>query len=320
MAINGLGQNYYQNNNAALNRYANNNNGENFSAAVTKVSFGKGNQVTIDPNALFSICDAATGESANVYRAEGYSEDNPLYLVKGVDENGQEYEQTVDVSKVNPNHCSYRELLALNAHTGNKSDSNFLTMSVLKDKAKNASYETKTDYLSIAYDLMKEMKTAGYWDSYMRYDKWISDILNVNQNKMTTWYKGTPLVNGITTDPKYTDSETGISWYVRDGRQPYMTEEDARKLKNLCEETGEPWLKKFAEMTGTIQHLDDNTVAYIGDNGTVIKSKDGKELVIDTSALSYDMLMNLFRNLPKTNNYFNSGYWAKNVQKAFSII
>lgn len=297
MAINGLGQIFYQNNRSVSGRETNNNNRTDFSASIAKVSYGMGNQVTIDPDALFSICHAATGESANVYRAEGYSEDNPLYLVKGVDENGQEYEQTVDVSKVNPNHCSYRELLALNAHTGNKSDSNFLTMSVLKDKAKNASYEAKTDYLSIAYDLMKEMKTAGCWDSYMRYDKWISDILNVNQNKMTIWYKGTPLESGTTTDPKYTDSETGISWYVRDGRQPYMTEEDTRKLKKLCEETGESWLKKFAEMTGMIQHLDDNTVAYIGDNGTAIKSKDGKELFIDTSALSYDMLMSLFENM-----------------------
>ena len=34
--------------------------------------------------------------------------------------NGNEYEQTVDVSKVNPNSCSYTEMLALNANTGNR--------------------------------------------------------------------------------------------------------------------------------------------------------------------------------------------------------
>jgi len=43
---------------------------------------------------------------ANVYRADDYSDDNPVYLVKGIDKNGKKYEQTVDVSKVNP---SYHE-------------------------------------------------------------------------------------------------------------------------------------------------------------------------------------------------------------------
>ena len=88
----------------------------------------------------------------------------------------------------------------------------------------------------------------------------------------------------------------------------------------MCKETGESWLKKFAEMTGTIQHLNDNTTAYIGDNGTAIKSKDGKELWIDTSALSYDALMNMFKNLPKSGSYFDSSYWQKNIQKAMLSI
>jgi len=85
-----------------------------------------------------------------------------------------------------------------------------------------------------------------------------------------------------------------------------MEGEDAEKFLEMCRETGEFPLKKFAEMVGTIQHLDDNTTAYIADNGTVIKSKDGKELEIDTSSMTYDMLMNMFKNLPKSGNYFDS--------------
>ena len=137
-----------------------------------------------------------------------------------------------------------------------------------------------------------------------------------DDKKLTVWYKGKTLDEWALTSPKYTDSATGISWYVIDGKQPYMTGEDAEKFKKLCEETGEFPLKKFAEMTGTIQHLDDNTTAYIGDNGTAIKSKDGKELWIDTSSLSYDALMNMFKNLPKSGNYFDSSYWQENIQKA----
>ena len=147
-----------------------------FGASVEGASGAK-NVIHIDPDVLFSIHHVKTGESANVYRSDDYSEDNPVYLVKGTDKNGNKYEQTVDVGKVNPNNCSYIEMLALNAHTGNKSDSNFMTMSILKDKMGRASYHEKADYMSMAYELMNDMKTLGNWDGYLRYDKWINDIL-----------------------------------------------------------------------------------------------------------------------------------------------
>ncbi len=153
-----------------------------FGASVKEMSATQ-NVVHITPDALFSIYDAKTGESANVYRADNYSEDNPLYLVKGMDKNGKEYEQTIDVSNVSPSNCSYTEMLALNAHTGNTSDSNFLSMAIMKDKAGTASYHEKADYLSAAYALMDDMKTLGNWDGYLRYDKWINDILNFCKNK-----------------------------------------------------------------------------------------------------------------------------------------
>ena len=153
-----------------------------FGAGAKEISAAK-NVVHLAPNTLFSIYDAKTGESANVYRADNYSEDNPLYLVKGMDKNGKEYEQTIDVSTVNPSNCSYTEMLALNAHTGNKSDSNFLSMAIMKDKAGTASYHEKADYLSTVYALMDDMKALGNWDGYLRYDKWINDILTFCKNK-----------------------------------------------------------------------------------------------------------------------------------------
>ena len=73
-----------------------------------------------------------------------------------------------------------------------------------------------------------------------------------NDSGLQVWYKGKPLEEWAATDPKYMDKETGFSWYVRDGKHPYMTGKDAAKFKQMCKETGESWLKKFAEMTGTI--------------------------------------------------------------------
>ncbi len=143
-----------------------------------------------------------------------------------------------------------------------------------------------------------------------------SEMSNNSSGKMTVYYKGVPLNEWALTDPKYTDSETGISWFVRDGKYPYMVGEDAEKFWKLCEESGEFALKKFAEMTGLIQQLDDNTVAYVGDNGIAVKSKDGKEMFVDTSGLSYDIVMDMFRNLPRNGNFFSSKYWSDNIQKA----
>lgn len=94
-----------------------------------------------------------------------------------------------------------------------------------------------------------------------------------------------------------------------------MTSEEAEKLRELCKKTGEPWLKKFAEMTGTIRHLNNDSVAYIGDNGTLIVSKDGRSLSVDMSSLTYDEIRNLFRNLSGNGDYFSSGFWAENIRK-----
>ena len=69
------------------------------------------------------------------------------------------------------------------------------------------------------------------------------EISNDSSEKMTVWYQGVPLEEWALTDPKYTDSETGISWYIRDGKYPYMVGEDAEKFRKLCEESGEFALK-----------------------------------------------------------------------------
>ena len=68
-------------------------------------------------------------------------------------------------------------------------------------------------------------------------------------------------------------------------------------------------------MTGMIQYLDDNTVAYVGTNGIAVKSKDGKELSVDTSSLTYDMIQSLLQNMRGGGNYFDSQHWQEAIQK-----
>jgi len=94
--------------------------------------------------------------------------------------------------------------------------------------------------------------------------------------------------------------------------------QDAEKFRKMCEGNGEFALKRFAEMTGLIQQLDENTIAYVGDNGIGVKSKDGKELFIDTSQITYDLIMGMFNNLPKTNDYFSNNYWTDNIKNVMN--
>ena len=47
-----------------------------------------------------------------------------------------------------------------------------------------------------------------------------------------------------------------------------------------------------------------------------VKSKDGKEMFVDTSGLSYDIVMDMFRNLPRNGDFFSNKYWSDNIQKA----
>lgn len=120
---------------------------------------------------------------------------------------------------------------------------------------------------------------------------------------------GTSLAEKALTDERYTDKETGISWYVGDDGKPYMVGDDAKKFNELCQKNGEFPLKKFAEMVGTIQQLDDNTTAFVGDNGIAVKGKDGREYIVDITGMSYLDIMSMLSKAADGGDYYNDRYW-----------
>lgn len=120
---------------------------------------------------------------------------------------------------------------------------------------------------------------------------------------------GTPLAEKALTDQRYTDKKTGISWYVGEDGKPYMVGDDVDKFDEICRENGEFPLKKFAEMTGMIQQLDDNTTAFVGDNGIAVKGKDGSEYLLDIAGMSYDNIMNMLSQATGGGDYYSDKYW-----------
>lgn len=137
-----------------------------------------GNQkVMLCQDALMSYASPQTGESVNIYRSDSYTEDNPIYIIKGLDADGNAYEQEVDARKINPNRCSYNELMVLNVETGHTSPSDYLHAVAVRDKAGTDSFSESTNNIAYMEAVMKDMKMLGQWDTYLSYDKWIQDIL-----------------------------------------------------------------------------------------------------------------------------------------------
>lgn len=59
-----------------------------------------------------------TGLSFYLKYAEGSTEENPLIVAKGIDENGNEFEKTIAVNGINPQWATVVEMRALEAHLG----------------------------------------------------------------------------------------------------------------------------------------------------------------------------------------------------------
>ena len=109
-----------------------------------------------------------------------------LYIIKGLDAQGNAYEQEVDASKINPNHCSYNELMVLNVETGHTSPTDTLHAIATRDKSGIDSYFEETDYIQYAKEVMEDMKTMGSWDTYLSYDKWIESLLRYTSGRQST--------------------------------------------------------------------------------------------------------------------------------------
>lgn len=288
--------------------------------------------------------------SISAYIPKDFDPENPVYKVKVWDKDGNVTERMVDLKKVDPENSDYIDMFAYSSYlecSGKCPGAQSAFMGASRDPhgmgdMRHDDLFDKVDWMGRLKAMMQMQYDAGNLTGYLDYKKYwdflqdtpgtqeeritgkynnipenpVSAEKAAEEEKLTVSYNGTVLRDRSKMDKKYTDKETGISFYVADGKHPYITGEDVEKLRELCASTGEPFLKKMCEITGMIRHLDENTTAYIGDNGTVIKSKDGRELSLDTSSLSYDVLSFMFQNIGASDDYFNKRYWADQIQSA----
>ncbi len=92
--------------------------GKNFAESVNNAAVKKGHTVYLKTDDMLYSGGNGTGLSFYIKYAEGSTEDDPIVIAKGVDENGNEFEQTIHINKINPRNASLVEMTALESYMG----------------------------------------------------------------------------------------------------------------------------------------------------------------------------------------------------------
>lgn len=110
-----------------------------------------------------------TGLSYYIKYAEESTEDNPAVIAKGVDENGNEFEQTIFLNQINPSRATIVEMRALEAHYNVEKGSSGL--SSLPLSTGNMGLSERSNFIDIFEKSIQEMKTLGRYDLVLQYMK-----------------------------------------------------------------------------------------------------------------------------------------------------
>ena len=121
---------------------------------------------------LMSFSNPKTGESVEIHRSDIYSDDTPIYILKGKTAEGEIFERKHHAWIIDPRNCSYAELMMLNQETGNISLGDKQRVDILFEKTGVRNYLDKADYSTAIKDVMEEYKSSGNWDAYLSMDKW----------------------------------------------------------------------------------------------------------------------------------------------------
>lgn len=109
-----------------------------------------------------------TGLSFYIKYAEGSTEDDPTVIAKGVDENGEEFEQTIHINKINPSCATYVEMHALEAHLGVEKNGGLTSLPM--GETGNMGLHDRMDFMDM-------------------FRKQISDMRLLSQKRAVTYYQ-----------------------------------------------------------------------------------------------------------------------------------
>ena len=109
-----------------------------------------------------------TGLSFYLKYAEDSTEDNPRILAKGIDEFGNEFEQIIDVKKVNPRNATLTEMRALEAYSGAEKRYGFSTLPM---GSTNVGLNERQDFIAAFEKNVADMNSLGEYGIAQQYNK-----------------------------------------------------------------------------------------------------------------------------------------------------
>lgn len=132
----------------------------------TAAASGKGHTVYMKAEDTLYSGGNGTGLSFYIKYADSSTQDDPTVIAKGVDENGEEFEQTVHIKDIDPRNATLVEMRSLEAYTGAEKRYGFTSLPL--STGSMGLYERR-NFINMFEDsinnltLLKEKKAAAYY-------------------------------------------------------------------------------------------------------------------------------------------------------------
>ncbi len=173
MQINGIGQGCYQNN-VSANNYSRSKAGQSIpqrqeaanSAGQTNTADKRVYRVYMKTDDMLYSGGNGTGLSFYIKYAEDSTEEDPTVVAKGVDENGNEFEQTIHINRINPRCATIVEMRALEAYTGVEKQNGLTSLPM---ETGRMGLNDRTDFMNMFkkqigdMKLLRQQKAAEYY-------------------------------------------------------------------------------------------------------------------------------------------------------------
>lgn len=129
--------------------------GKNFAEQVNNIPAEKGYTVFMKTDDMLYSGGNGSGLSFYIKYAEGSTEDDPTVIAKGIDENGEEFEQTIHINRINPKSATIVEMRALEAYIGVDKNGG---LSSLPPETGMMGLRDRTDFMDMFRGQIRDMK------------------------------------------------------------------------------------------------------------------------------------------------------------------
>ena len=117
-----------------------------------------------------------TGLSYCLKYADDSTDENPVVLAKGVDENGKEFEQRIYINDVNPSNATVVEMRALEAHYKVEKQGGFTSLPL---EAGNMGLNDRRDFISMLKKCIEDLNILGRFDLSLLWKKSMDAYLDL---------------------------------------------------------------------------------------------------------------------------------------------